>query len=214
MRVIAVPVKDLDRAKGRLGGALSSMERAAITLAMLEDVLAACTQMPGWQTWVISPDPAVLQQAARMRARPLEEEDPGLVAAIHQVEEEAGRAEALAVVLGDLPFLTPEALLGALQTLGTVVAAPSDSDQGTNLLLRRPPDAIPPLFGTQSFRKHREAAELHDIPFATVAVPELGFDLDRVEDIDALLASPRPSRAKSICHELGIAERLSARKRA
>lgn len=214
MRVIAVPVKDLDRAKGRLAGALSSMERAAITLAMLEDVLAACTQMPGWQTWVISPDPAVLQQAARMRARPVEEDDPGLVAAIHQVEEEAARAEALAIVLGDLPFLTPEALLGALQTLGTVVAAPSDSDRGTNLLLRRPPHAIPALFGTESFRKHQEAAELHDIPFASLAIPELGFDLDRVEDIDTLLDSPRPSRAKSICHELRIAERLSPRKRA
>ena len=117
MRVIAVPVKDLDRAKGRLAGVLSPMERAALTLGMLEDVLVACTQMPGWQTWVISPDPAVLQQAARMRARPVEEEDPGLVTAIRQVEEEAAGAEALAVVLGDLPFLTPEALLAALQTL-------------------------------------------------------------------------------------------------
>jgi 2-phospho-L-lactate guanylyltransferase len=214
MRVIAVPVKDLDRAKGRLSGVLSSMERAAITLAMLEDVLAACTQMPGWQTWVISPDPAVLQQAARMRARPVEEEDPGLVAAIHQVEEEARGAEALAILLGDLPLITPEALLSALQTLGSVVAAPDDSDEGTNLLLRRPPDAIPALFGTRSFGKHRDAAEQHDIPFASVAIPELGFDLDRVEDIDTLLADPRPSRARSICHELGIAERLALRKRA
>lgn len=214
MRIIAIPVKDLDRAKGRLSGVLSSMERAAITLAMLEDVLAASTQMPGWQTWVISPDPAVLQQAARMRARPLEEDEPGLVAAIHQVEEEAASAEALAIVLGDLPLITPEALLSALQTLGSVVAAPADSDGGTNLLLRRPPDAIPALFGTRSFRKHRDTAEQHDIPFASVAVPELGFDLDRVEDIDALLTDPRPSRARSICHELGIAERLSLRKRA
>lgn len=214
MRVIAVPVKDLGRAKGRLSGVLSAVERAAITLAMLEDVLRACERIPGWQTWVISPDPAVLQAAARMGARPVEEEEPGLRAAVRQVEEEAHRAEALAVLLGDLPLITPEALLRALQTLGAVVAAPSASDEGTNLLLRRPPEAVPSLFGTDSFRKHREAAELHDIPFAPVRAQELAFDLDRPEDIDTLIASNAPSTARAICHEMGIADRLAVRKRA
>ncbi|HEX6262774.1 MAG TPA: 2-phospho-L-lactate guanylyltransferase [Actinomycetota bacterium] len=214
MRVIAVPIKDLSRAKGRLSGILSPMERAALTLAMLEDVLAACVEMPGWQTWVISPDPSALQQAARMRARPVEERDRGLVSAIRQVEEEAANADALAVVLADLPLLTPAALMRALQTLGSVVAAPADSDAGTNLLLRRPPDAIPPRFGTDSFRKHREAAELHDIPFAEVRLPQLAFDLDRPADLTALLASSSRSRTKATCHEMGLPERLSVRKQA
>lgn len=214
MRVIAVPVKDLSRAKGRLSGILSPMERAALTLAMLEDVLAACTEMPGWQTWVISPDPTALQQAARMRARPVEERERGLVSAIRQVEEEAAGADALAVLLADLPLLTPAALMRALQTLGSVVAAPADSDSGTNLLLRRPPDAIPPRFGTDSFRKHREAAELHDIPFAEVRLPQLAFDLDRPADVTALLAAPGRGRAKATCLEMDLPERLSLRKRA
>ena len=214
MRVIAVPVKDLSRAKGRLSGILSPMERGALTLAMLEDVLSACVEMPGWQTWVVSPDPSALQVAARMRARPLEEEDPGLVSAIRQVEEEAATADALAVVLADLPLLTPAALMRALQTLGSVVAGPAHSDAGTNLLLRRPPDAIPPRFGNDSFRKHREAAELHDIPFAEVRLPQLAFDLDRPADLADLIASPTRSRAKATCLEMGLPERLSLRKRA
>ena len=214
MRVIAVPVKSLARAKGRLSSALAPMERAALTLAMLEDVLDAATVLPGWQTWVISPDQSVLEVAARRRARPILEEDPGLVAAVRQVEEEAAGADALAVVLGDLPLITPEALAAALQTLGTVVAAPSASDGGTNVLLRRPPDAIPALFGTQSFRRHREAAEAHDIPFAEVRAPELAFDLDRVADLGALLGSPRRARSRAICLEMGLADRLSLRKRA
>ncbi|HEX6207622.1 MAG TPA: 2-phospho-L-lactate guanylyltransferase [Actinomycetota bacterium] len=214
MRVIAVPIKDLSRAKGRLSGILSPVERAALTLAMLEDVLAACVEMPGWQTWVISPDPSALQQAARMRARPVEERERGLVSAIRQVEEEAANADALAVVLADLPLLTPAALMRALQTLGSVVAAPADSDSGTNLLLRRPPDAIPPRFGTDSFRKHREAAELHDIPFAEVRLPQLAFDLDRPADLTALLASSSRSRTKATCLEMGLPERLAVRKQA
>src|ERR671919_3131059 len=105
MRVVAVPVKSLERAKGRLSGVLAPLERAALTLAMLEDVLDACMAQPGWQTWVVSPDEAVLEVSARRRARPVAEEDPGLLAALPQVEEEGAGAEPLALVLGGLPLL-------------------------------------------------------------------------------------------------------------
>ena len=214
MRVIAVPVKSLERAKGRLAGMLSPMERAALTLAMLEDVLEACRAMPGWQIWVISPDDSVLEAAARQRARPVEEEDPGLLAAVAQVEEEAARAEALAVVLGDLPMLTPGALAKVLHTLGPVVAAPSASDAGTNVLLRRPPAVIPARFGTDSFRKHLETADQLGVPFAEVRAPELAFDLDRPEDIPPLLGWTAGRRTRAICLEMGIADRLPVQRQA
>jgi len=214
MRVIAVPVKSLGRAKGRLAGMLTPMERAALTLAMLDDVLDACQAMAGWQVWVISPDESVLDAAARRRARPVEEEDPGLLAAISQVEEEAARAEALAIVLGDLPMLTPTALAKALHTLGPVVAAPSASDAGTNVLLRRPPSVIPARFGTDSFRKHRDTADQLGVPFAEVRAPELAFDLDRPEDIPALLSWSAGRRTRAICLDMGIAARLPVQKQA
>jgi 2-phospho-L-lactate guanylyltransferase len=211
MRVIAVPIKSLERAKGRLAGVLEPLERAALTLAMLEDVLDACLGIPGWQTWVISPDEAVLEVSARRRARPVAEEDPGLVTAIRQVEEEAASADALAVVLGDLPLITADALGRALQTLGPVVAAPADSDGGTNLLLRRPPNVIPPLCGSNSFRKHRDAAGFRDIPFGEARSAELAFDLDRPEDVPYLLSHAAPGRTRSACLEMGLADRLSVR---
>lgn len=209
MRVIAVPVKSLERAKGRLTDVLEPLERAALTLAMLEDVLDACMQIPGWQTWVISPDEAVLEVSARRRARPLPEEDPGLLAAVHQVEEEAATADALAVVLGDLPFLTASALNRVLQTIGPVVAAPSASDGGTNVLLRRPPGVIAPRFGSESFRKHRESAEMRGVPFAEVDSPETAFDLDRKDDLPTVLAQGGQSRTRAACLEMGLAERLT-----
>lgn len=213
MRIIAVPVKSLERAKGRLVDVLEPLERAALTLAMLEDVLDACLAIPGWQTWVVSPDEAVLEVSARRRARPIVEEDPGLLAAVRQVTEEATGADALAVVLGDLPLLTAEALGAVLQTVGPVVAAPSESDAGTNVLLRRPPGVISARFGTDSFRKHREAAELRGVTFASVRGPELAFDLDRPEDIPALLRSPARTRTKAACLDMGLADRLSLRVR-
>ena len=53
MRVIAVPVKSLSKAKSRLAPILSPLERGAVTLAMLEDVLDATLAVPGWETWVV-----------------------------------------------------------------------------------------------------------------------------------------------------------------
>jgi 2-phospho-L-lactate guanylyltransferase len=176
MRVIAVPVKSLERAKSRLSEVLTPLERAALTLAMLEDVLDACLPQPGWQTWVVSPDESVLEVSARRRARPVVEGSPGLLAAVRQVEEEAAGADALAVVLGDLPLLTAEALERVLQTLGPVVA------------------------------------DLRGTPFAEVRSPELAYDLDRPEDIPAVL-SGRPGRTRAACLEMGLADRLSASRR-
>lgn len=213
MRIIAVPVKALDRAKGRLADVLEPLERAALTLAMLEDVLDACLAIPGWQTWVVSPDEAVLEVSARRRARPVVEDAPGLVAAVRQVTEEGASSDALAVVLGDLPLITADALGAVLQTVGPVVAVPSESDSGTNVLLRRPPGVISARFGTDSFRKHREAAELRGVPFASVRSPELAFDLDRPEDVPALLRAPARTRTTTACLDMGLAERLSLRAR-
>jgi 2-phospho-L-lactate/phosphoenolpyruvate guanylyltransferase len=211
MRVIAVPVKSLERAKSRLSEVLEPLERAALTLAMLEDVLDACLAQAGWQTWVVSPDEAVLEVSARRRAKPVVEDSPGLLAAVRQVEEEAVEADALAVVLGDVPLLTAETLGRALQTLGPVVAAPSISDGGTNVLLRRPPGVIQARFGADSFRKHRDAAEFRGIPFAEVRIPELAYDLDRPEDVPELIARGGRGRTRATCLELGLAERLSVR---
>lgn len=209
MRVVAVPVKSLDKAKGRLSGVLTPLERAALTLAMLEDVLDACLALAGWHVVVVSPDEAVLEVSARRRAIPLAEEEAGLVTAIRQVEEAYPNAEQMAVVLADLPLITAEALHRVVRTLGKVVAAPSAGDAGTNVLLRRPPGIIPPLYGTRSFTKHREAAELRGVPFSTVHAPELAFDLDHPQDLPELLGSPRGSRTRAACLEMGLPERLS-----
>jgi len=210
MRVIAVPVKSLSRAKRRLAPLLSTLERAALTLAMLEDVLDATLAQPGWETWVVSPDEAVLEIAARRRARPVPEARPPLAAAVRLVDQDAeGReAEALAVLLGDLPALTAEALSKALRTLGPVVLAPSTRGDGTNLLLRRPPRVMPARFGPDSFRKHLEGAARRGLPVSVVDPPALTFDLDTPEDVERLLASDSLGRTARGCREMGLGARL------
>ena len=213
MRALALPVKSLGHGKSRLSALLTPLERAALTLAMFEDVLDATESLDGWETWVVSPDEQVLEIAMGRRAHAIQEVRPSLGAAIQQVEDEATAraAEALAILPADMPLLSPAALVAALHTLGPVVLAPSSDERGTNLLLRRPPGAIPSRFGHDSFRRHLEAAAERDLPIAVVDREELGFDLDEPGDILTVLRGRRPGRTLEVCRELDLADRLGAK---
>lgn len=212
MKVLAVPVKRLDRAKHRLSPILTPGERAALTLAMLEDVLDACLAQPGWEVWVVSGSERAYEAARTRGARAVAERSRSLNEAVRQIEDElGGPADELAVVLADLPFLSASALAEALAVPGPVVASPAASDGGTNLLVRRPPWAIRAMFGRASFAKHRWAARRAGLAFAEVARLELGFDLDRPRDLITVLRAGRPGRTTVACREMGLAERLRQR---
>jgi 2-phospho-L-lactate guanylyltransferase len=213
MQVLAVPVKALERAKSRLSKVLTVPERAALALAMFEDVLDAAAPTEGWQTWVVSGDEAVLEIAARRGARPFPERAPSLLDALHEVEAKVpGRGSALAVLPADLPLLSRRSLATALAVDAAVVVAPATSQQdvsaGTNLLVRRPATVIPARFGPASAARHRFAAHRAHVSYQQIDDPQLGFDVDRVEDLEALVAMHGDKRTFQICHELHLAARL------
>ncbi len=213
MHAMVLPVKSLDDAKVRLDPLLDPLERAALTLAMLEDVLDAALAVPGWATWVVSPDEAVLEVAVRRGALPIVEREGPLGEAIRQAEAEAvGRGlDALAVVLPDTPLITAAALTRAVHTLGPVVIAPSADERGTNVLLRRPAQAIGAHFGPDSYRKHLQAAAEADLPTAVIERPELAFDLDVPDDILIVLHSSRATRTREVLRDLRVDERMGPR---
>jgi 2-phospho-L-lactate guanylyltransferase len=188
VRAIAVPVKSLARSKSRLAPLLAPLDRAALSLALLEDVLDAATAVPGWEVWVVSPDEAVLEIAVRRGVTPILERKPSLTAAVRQAEDE---------------------LAAALRTLGPVVASPATTGGGTNLLLRRPPRAIPARFGPDSFRKHEQSARSRGLPFAVVESPGLAFDLDLPEHVGRVLEEARRSRTATTLRELRANGRLA-----
>jgi 2-phospho-L-lactate guanylyltransferase len=211
MRVVAIPVKALSKAKSRLSPELAPLERGALTLAMLEDVLDETLAVAGWDTWVVSPDEAVLEIAARRGGAAIPEDKGPLSQAIRQVELLARdrEADALAVLPADLPLLTAEALTDALHTLGSVVVAPSADRGGTNLLLRRPPRVIQARFGPDSYNRHVALAAAKDLPVSTVERRELAFDLDHPGDILALLATGRAGRTIEVCRDMDLGQRLT-----
>ena len=106
---------------------LVPLERGALTLAMLEDVLDVTlgARRLGHVGDLARRGGAGDRDAPRRARDP--RGAPAAAAAIRQVEEEACRAtvDALAVLLPDTPLVTPRPLTRALHTLGAVVVAPS-----------------------------------------------------------------------------------------
>lgn len=192
-----IPVKDLAAGKSRMASRLPRLDVASLCLAMLEDLieaLAGCASIRG--ITVVTPDPRVAACAESAGARIHVGPDPGLNPALDAAADAVCRdpAAPLLVVLGDVAGARSEdfdALFEALDGLGGrgVVIAPSD-DGGTAALLRAPRDAIPSLFGPESARRHREAADREGVPVVAVPRPGLAIDLDVAEDVERFLEGP------------------------
>ncbi len=190
MRVALVPVKRLHAAKSRLLPLLGRAALERLTLAMLEDVLAALRAAREIdRVAVVTEDPAVADAARAAGAEALLRRDaglnPSLDAAARTLAAEGARA--LLVVLGDVPGIEPPdvaRLFAALAELGGrgVVLAPA-RDGGTAALLRAPHDVIPSRFGPESAAAHRALARDAGVPLAELELPGLALDLDRPEDV-------------------------------
>ena len=206
-----VPVKALAAGKSRLAGSLPRGALERLALAMLGDVVTALRGVRELaHVMVVTPDPRVAEEAAALGAEPLRRDDPGLNPALDAgARALADRgADRLLVVLGDVPAARPDELaqlFGALDTLGGrgVVLAPS-RDGGTSALLRAPWDAIPNRFGKDSAAAHRAAARDAGLPYRELALASLAVDLDRVEDAEALRASPDAPRTRALLAELRL----------
>ena len=208
-----IPVKRLDAAKSRLWPQLPRASVERLTVAMLEDVLAALLAGPAiGRVVVVTEDDGAARAARGAGARALVRPDPGLNAALDAAAAELASegAHAVLIVLGDVAGATStdvSELLRALDALGGqgVVLAPS-RDGGTSALLRAPPDTIPSRFGPASAGAHRESALRAGVPYRELVLPSLAVDLDRAEDVEELLRGPQgAAHTRRALHELGWA---------
>lgn len=187
-----VPVKGLESAKGRLRDILSPAERRDLTLWMLGRVLRALGESAAvGPLYVVTPDARVAAAARDLGATPVKERGGGLNAALEGAREvalSAGAAGAL-FVLGDLPLLSARDvgdLVACGEGRGACVAAPDRHNRGTNVLLLRPPAALPLLFGTASYERHAEAARERDVRLETYRSEGTSFDVDTPDDLRTL----------------------------
>lgn len=211
VRTVAVlPVKRFERAKQRLGPALSDGPRADLAEAMVADVLRALADVDGLAVLVVTADPHAAHAA---RAAGFEVVDEPVLAG-HSAAAELGIARALELgaervllVPGDCPALTAadvEALLARHRRPGVVIV-PDRHGSGTNALLLAPPRAIRPAFGEGSCRRHRALAASAGVACAIDAVAALALDVDDADDLAALREEGEPGP-----RTLGALGRLAA----
>jgi len=215
-----VPAKALDQAKGRLAAILSEEERRDLALAMLEDVLRALKAAPRIDlVAVVSPDAEVLAKAQALGAQPIAElpSARGLNQALrHGLSLLSPRGiDALLVVLGDVPAVSPaevEAVLDILPPEQGVVICPSVA-RGTSAIALRPADAIPFRFGRGSFLAHQREAAARGIPCRVLRIDSLSRDIDGPDDLLELVSRPADTATHRFLARLRLAERLQAARR-
>ncbi|MGH2828326.1 MAG: 2-phospho-L-lactate guanylyltransferase [Actinomycetota bacterium] len=203
-----LPVKRLDRAKGRLAVEFDAAARAAIARALFEDALDLCAATSWLRWWVVSDDPEVLATAAARGLDTVEDQGSGLNDAlalgVKVLLDET--ADSVTIVPSDVPLAYEEDLRDILDTGSTsdVVVVPSDGDGGTNGLYLSPPDLLAPRFGAASLNAHYAAAASLRLRCSILSLPRLALDIDTVADVDAFLARPAygPSRTRDLLQEL------------
>jgi 2-phospho-L-lactate guanylyltransferase len=206
-----VPVKALRHSKSRLRPLLSDGQRQALVMAMLEDVLCLLTGVPAIaSTAVVSPDADVLAFARRLGAQPIQEppRTRGLNAALTFASDVLSRqgAGGLLVLPVDVPLATAadiQAVLDAARANPSIVLCPSRSG-GTSALALRPPGLIPFRFGYRSSAAHQREARARGLTLTLLPLPSLAIDIDRPQDLAAVLAEPNGTRSREVLASLPL----------
>jgi len=202
--MILVPIKDLSNAKQRLSPVLTQPERTALARAMAEDVfdaLAPFAMDPG--VAIVSGDVWASQQAkARKFTIILDTDQTGETAAIEMATTFCGGqgADFSVVFPADIPLITSDevrAVLSLMPGRGCVIV-PAADNRGTNAILRRPFDLIPLRFGNDSLQSHLAAAKATGLEVIVRQFPGIGLDVDRPDDLLALMREPIRSRAQQL----------------
>jgi 2-phospho-L-lactate/phosphoenolpyruvate guanylyltransferase len=185
-----IPVKPLARAKSRLARALKAPTRAALVRSIFSrtlDVIAQVERIDG--TIVVSRDLTILELARQRNAITLMESDSGLNPAITQAAQWAAHHHARSVIVipVDLPLITAtdlDEMINRAQAEPCIVIAPDRQEDGTNVLLVRPPNAIRFSYGPASFSVHHSQANEHGLIVHEYRSPTTAFDIDVPDDLE------------------------------
>ena len=195
MSVIAVvPVKDFTEAKLRLRGVLDSPDRAALAEAMASDVLHAVGESRAVDRCLVVGGADARQLASDHGCGYCDDSgcDTLSAAVTRAAQHCAGTgATTLLVLPGDLPALRGADIDRLLQGhRGGLSLCPASADGGTNALAITPPDAIEFRYGSDSARRHLEAAAQSGLDSRCENLPAFGRDIDTPEDLERLVDRP------------------------
>ena len=196
---LCILARDPAAAKTRLSGVLGPASRADLAIAMLEDVLAAASDVTFARRLVVTESELVSGVARSAGAESFYVRASGTNdAASAAVGQVAGEGAARVLLLAaDLPYLVASDLELLLAVDAPVVIAPDRHRRGTNALLLAPPSVISPAFGADSFRAHREGARRASAHARIVTSRGLATDVDDPDDLGLLRREPGLGRRTS-----------------
>lgn len=195
MHAILIPVKNLAQAKQRLASAMAQPERTRLARAMLEDVFAAVARVRARVVvYVVSSDAQALE-AARARGwqclpEPSQHSESHSVDAASRICAARGVTALLRLPI-DIPLVRPadiDFILAACPAAPGAVLVPSRSANGTNALLRTPPDLFPSHFGPGSLSRHLDEAGRRRAYARLLRNPRIELDVDDERDLGVLSA--------------------------
>jgi 2-phospho-L-lactate guanylyltransferase len=196
---LCILARDPAAAKTRLSGVLGQAARADLAIAMLEDVLAAASEVAFARRLVVTESDLVSSLARSAGAesfyvRASGTNDAASAAVRNVVSEGAARVLLLAA---DLPYLVASDIELLVAEGAPIVIAPDRHRRGTNALVLAPPSVIAPAFGADSFSAHRESARRVSIHPRIATSRGLATDIDDPEDLQLLRREPGVGRRTS-----------------
>ena len=189
---VIVPLKAIKKSKTRLSR-LRLEDRAKLTRAMLRNVLVALGKARGISdVTVVSGDRTVSRIARRYGAKFLwEGRRPGLNEAVKLAiaKLEQGETGAAMIIHADLPLLTSQDIDRFVTRSKDcqIAIVPCKNGTGTNALLLRPPNAIPPVFGEGSYKMHVSLAKKTGVQWKVLRIRGIQFDVDDLRDLRVMM---------------------------
>jgi 2-phospho-L-lactate guanylyltransferase len=180
---VLIPLKATARGKSRLG--LPDAQRSALARAMALDTVAAVRRTAGVTSVLVltedRADAVALDgcgvEVVLTAVRGLNE----TIAEGARLLAERGWTAPVAVLPGDLPFLSSVDLGDALSAAAGRAGVVADADgTGTTLLVAPSPAALRPQFGVGSYRRHRDGGAA---ALPVEAASSLHRDVDVLSDL-------------------------------
>ncbi|MEM2113173.1 MAG: 2-phospho-L-lactate guanylyltransferase [Candidatus Nitrosocaldus sp.] len=197
-----IPVKSLARGKSRLATLLSMEERINLSIAMLRDVLGCLCSSPYIDSVIIVSSDSIIKGIAKEFNTVLVEDayEQGVNSAVALADHVASRYDASVVLPHDIPLINAfdVSMLYAsmLKHVRCVVITPSSRLDGTNILLRRPPNVIKTHYDEDSYILHVREALTSDARVKILLSKRLMFDIDELDDLYELLTSNHECNTK------------------
>jgi len=206
LRIAAIiPVKTFSRAKSRLD--LPEKAKSSLCQMMLEELLGTLSLSPPVeQAIVVTGDPTAAEIAGRFGAVVIpDEEEAGVNEAVSLADDYVKRSGVGATIVlpQDIPFTKTQDIDFLLRVQippSFVTIVPSRRFDGTNALVRMPPDIMGTSYDQDSYRSHTDAAKKRTPNSSVLFVRRMMMDIDDMDDLKyALEQNEKPE----LCERIG-----------